>query len=954
MSRKHRVPKPVQALLDEIDWTSSGPQEEHALIDRALALSRETGDERAEYEVRLRLNRWCVTYGDTDTLLSSFAWCLAKHDADPRRFPTSVTDWLNLMWQFKSIVPSLSCSPIYSLAQCEAMLADMEAHYAREGLGTTAVILARLKHAWRTGDLALARQLRPQLQAAPRDEYTCEACLSGLLATFALATGEEALALKLADELVESGAECNREPNGTLARTLVARLRAGQTDIALDLHMQSYRLARTNPDDIRDVADNMVFCAVTGNEARGLAMVERHAPWLAHDALDEDGQLTMLTAVGLVLEAVVRAGHGEQVVRGAGSAALEQFFGPHDGAWTAAALAPAAWQAAGRLAAAFDARNGNGYVSDQVAQTRALLDERYDLPILTEVFLPPTVAPAQPTTAQGWLDLAEVYGSAGHLDPALEPATKVLDQASGATPDQQARAAKLIIWRHLRQDSADEAQSLLARRTEALRAAGRTVLADLETRLGLSLLGQHSPETVGVLQATVDRLVGTGDEGLADAQFELAAELLQAEDPDFATIVALLESVVGSAHQPDLRASALSCLTRVHLVRREPDQAEAAFDRALRLDLSDGLRARLLNQRAHLMGMLGRFAEGAADADAAVKIYAAYGATKPLVETVMLAVTLDQEAGHLEESLARLRYALREAEQAEIGTVGVRYQLGQALVATGHPTEGVEILWQVLGEEEAAETLPEVRAETCLALEQGFEAAEEYGSALSMCRRAADLRQEAEQPAQAADMLRRAGNLLRAFQMYDESSTTLAEAWDLVKDSAARGMQVEVLEAWAFTKGASGEVSALSDLDQALAIVQADTDGPHPWKTADLTHSKALVLMDLERRDEAVAGFLQAADGYAQADDPASAARAEHFAAQNLAGPLERPAEAPGIWHSALDHVEAALTQGQDVADLRESILLKLAEALDSLGRTAEAAATRDRITDQEPSTEPG
>ncbi|MCL2422949.1 MAG: tetratricopeptide repeat protein [Micrococcales bacterium] len=965
MSRRRN--KTIEDLLDEIDMTvmmeGHGPQE-RALIDQALALSRETGDERAEYKVRMRLTYAATFTGDTDAQISSFAWCLAKHDADPRSFPNDVGN-NSLMWQFKWVASALTRSPVFSLAQCDALLDDMEAHYARAGLGMSAVVGARFEHAWTVGDIDRARQLRAQCQATPRDDHSdCEVCVRSTLADFAAETGEEALALRLVDEIVDDGGACEEEPEVVLGTTLIAKLRAGRTADARDAHMQSYRLARNKPELIVTIANNMVFCVITGNEARGLAMVERHISWLAHNALNEDGQCTMLAAVALVLESVARTGHGDQVVRGADTPSLQQFFGPRQGVWTVAELAPCAWQAAGRLAAAFDTRNGNSYVSDKIARTRALLGERYDVPILTEVFLPPSVVPAAPTTAQRWLDLAEVYANGSVPDLAVEAAVKVLDpqipsgdpssQTPGPTLEQQARATGLIISSYVGLDRIDDARLALPRRIAAVRAQGRLGLADLEERLGLVMFGQCSPETVAVLAAEVARLAAAADDAVVNAELLLAQTLLGEQDPDMARAVSLLEStVVRTRSRLDdpgfsrLHMGAWYARMMVHVMRQELPQAAEMSGHILGLDLSDGQRALVLSQRARILGTLERYDEAVAAADAAVRIYASYGAAKPLVDTIMLAVALEQGAGRLDDALARLRYALREAEQAELDTTGVRYALGRVLVATGHPNDGVEILWQVLDDEETAGAPPQARAETCLALEKGFEAAEIYGSALAMCERAADLWLEADQPVVAAESLRLMGNLLRGFELYDESLDALSRAWDLVKDSDALGMQVEVLESRAFTKGAAGNRSALSDIDQAIAITQRHPDGPVAWKIADLTDSRARVLMGAERRDEAVAGFLQAADGYARAGDLPSAALAEHFAAQNLAGPLARPAEALGIWHSALGHVDAARAQGQDTADLRESILVMLAEALDSVGRAAEAASIRSQITSQ-------
>jgi len=947
----------IRDLLEKIDQTYWGP-EERAMIDQALSLSRQIGDEELEYAVRLRLTASAARTGDNDSVLSSFAWCLAKHDGDPQRFPSDIGNGMaDLMWQFKWMIGELDAAPIFSLAQCEAMLDDMEAHYVKENLGLSGVITARFQHAWHTGAMDEATQLRTRLLATPRDEHShCDACGRSELAGFAVEIGDEELALKLVDEIMEGGFTCGEEPEHALSRTLIAKLRAGRLEDALDSHMRSYRLARNNPDNISIVADNMVFCAITGNEARGLAMVERHLPWLAHDSLNEAGQLNMLIAIGTILEAVVRAGHGELVVRGAEAPTLVQFFGPVPGAptqpdqpavprWTVARLVPAVWQAATRLAAAFDARNGNAYVSDKITKAKALLNEHYDLPIVTDVFLPPAAAGTVPTTAQQWLDLAEVLLQADLYDEAIEPAGRARDNGDAR---QRARALQLLMWCDLATDHPDEAERLLPARVQALRDEGRALQADVEERLGMAMFGGREADQAGRLEAELTRLAGQPGEELADVELTLAEALTaQAGDVDLDRVVALAESsVVHAATRPSLQASGLRWLWEIRAGQGDLNAAVPYADRILDLDAGDGCRAATLFGRARLMGGLERYDEGAANADAATAIYAMYQAGHALVRATVLASALLQDGGHRDEELARLRYALREAEQLEDPTTGIRYRLGRALVATGHPQEGVETLWEVLHEEEDAGAEPGDRADTAIALAEGFEYAEKYGNAVSMYQKTADLLQEAGQPVSAADALRRKGNILRGFEMYDEALEALSQAWDLVKDQDADPMKVQVLEAWAFAKGGAGDATAVTDMDHAIGIVQADPSGPYPWKIADLTDSKGRVLMDLDRRDEAVAAFLQAADGYAAAGDLAASARAEHFAAQNLAGPLERPADAVPIWHEALAHADAAGTGGTDVSGLRNSILVKLAEALDGLGQADEAAQVRAQLED--------
>ena len=970
----------IADLLEQIDQTYWGP-EERAMIDRALALSQEIGDEELEYVVRLRLTASAARTGDNDTVLSSFAWCLAKHDADPVRFPNDIGNGMaDLMWQFKWMIGTLDAAPVFSLAQCEAVLDDMEAHYIKENLGLSGVVQARFQHAWQTGQIDQARDLRDQLLITPRDEHShCDACGRSESAGFAAAVGDDETALKLVDEIMEGGFSCGEEPEHALSRTLLAKLRAGRMDDALDSHMRSYRLARNNPDNISIVADNMVFCAVTGNAARGLAMVERHLPWLAHDSLNEAGQLNMLTAIGTVLDAVLAADHGELVVRGAGAPALERFWAPdeelststpvipaqagtpgalsedptqvqtpqdstrRDMKWPVYFLRDAVWRAAGRLARAFDTRNGNAYVSGQMAATRALLEHPYDLPIATDVFAPPVAPVPTPDTPEQFLDTAEVYLYGDVHPQALVAATYAARQGNA---DVRARAYQIAMWCHYAQDEPDAAAELFPLRLQALRESGRTVQAAVEERVGTAMIGAGGPDAIARLEAEVRYLTPMPGEELGDAELTLAENLLRLDEPPMERAIALVTaSIEHSATRPSLQAAALRWMWEIHGQSGELDQAVPYADQTLALKLSPGLRAGTLYARARLMGGLGRYDEGAANADEAVAIYAKYGAELPLIRAAVLASALLQDAGRRDEEIARLRYALRVAEQIDTPTTGIRYRLGRALTATGHPQEAVEILWEVLHDEENAEVEPSSRAETVVALGEGFETAEKYGNAAGMYERAADLYTEAGQPIDAANMLRRQGNIERGFEMYDEALATLSHAWDLVKDEDANPMKVQVLEAWAFAKGGAGDAAAVDDIDQAIGIVRADPDGPYPWKVADLTDSRGRVLMDLERRDEAVAAFLQAADGYAGADDLPAAARAEHFAAQNLAGPLERPADAVPIWHSALARADQAVAGGTDVTGLRDSILVKLAETLDTLGRADEAAHVRTLIS---------
>ncbi len=126
----------VRTLFDEIDRTPWGPAE-RALVADAVSLARESGDERLEYEARLRQTSSANMAGDTDLMLTSFAWCLAHHDADPELFPAVLEPAGDLLWHYKWMAGALSNSPEFAPAQIAAVLdgmAGVEAHIlSRDG-----------------------------------------------------------------------------------------------------------------------------------------------------------------------------------------------------------------------------------------------------------------------------------------------------------------------------------------------------------------------------------------------------------------------------------------------------------------------------------------------------------------------------------------------------------------------------------------------------------------------------------------------------------------------------------------------------------------------------------------------------------------------------------------------------------------------------------------------------
>ncbi|SDQ24701.1 hypothetical protein [Microbacterium sp. cf332] len=915
-------------LFEQIDRTPVGP-EERALIDEAISLAVEAGDEPLEYRARMRLTSSACMTGDTETMLTSFAWCLGKHDGDRGRFPADLGDeTADLMWQFKWMADSLASSPAFDREQIAAVLDDMESHYRAAGLGQSGVLMARFETAWMAGRLEEAERLRAQLETTPRDSHShCEACVRSVVAGFLIDTDREGEAIRLVEELVEGELSCGEEPEHALARSLVPYLHTGEFEKARLAHLRSYRLAKDNADNLAIVADNIVFCAITGNEARALSLVERHLDWLAHDSLGVDGHLSALAAFAVALEAVSAAGHAGTVVRGADSDRLRGFFGVHDGPWHAAELAAVMRAEAERIASAFDRRDGTDGHRRRLDRAWAVGRERYALPLSAEPLLPraaPIAVRSSAETVQRAIDLGD-YGAV----EALAAAEAAIPEASGAQRPQLESIRRSAL---LARDDIDGALAAHEARIAALHADGRDDEADVERRAGLALAGRTTPEDVDTLRALSADAESLPPRSrvavavvLAVATAEADAEGARALLDDAADRAAALADD-GLRHTVALaRASFLGAVG-------ELDACTATIAAALDdRDLGAGMRARLLGLRARTRGGQERFAEGAADADELCRILVELDARSVLAGAYVLAAALTEDAGAPAEAVARYRFAESAASEAGDPATGVRYRLARALLASGSADEAAELLVTVYTDETDRDEPAASRAQTLMLLARAFEDAGEPGRAVGAWEFAAELFDEGGAPAGRANALLSHGRLLHRFGELDDALGSLETAVAIARsDPDQAALLAEARHSEGQVRAARGEEDAIAALDEAREI--ADALGA-PWLVADITDSRARALVMLGRPDESVATALQAADAFAEIGDGGSAGAAELFAARVLTQNA-RPADAVPLYRSVIERAAA-------IPPLLQVAAGELGDVYDALGRPAEAAEVR-------------
>ncbi|MDR6868098.1 tetratricopeptide (TPR) repeat protein [Microbacterium resistens] len=924
-----RPKKRFAQLIEEIDRTPWGLHEQN-LVAEAVALATEIGDDQLEYQARMRQTASANMGGLTDLMLNSFAWCLARHDADPSRFPADIENGAaDLLWQFKWMASSLRSSPAFAPEQIAAVLDDMETHYRTAGLGMSGVLMARFEDAHAAGRLDEAEELRVRIEATPRDSHShCDACGRSQIAGFFAETGRETDTIRLVEEMIEGGFSCGEEPEHALSVSLVPYLHQGRGEEAKSAHLRSYRLSKDNPDMLGTIARSIVFCAITGNEARALSLVERHIGWLAHDRLNVQAHFSMLAAIGTTLDRVAAVGHGGTPVRGADAPELVPFFGEHEGAWTAAELATAAWAAAERIGRSFDVRDGSDSHARRLKDARALAEERFDVPIRTDV-LPAPAPDMAPTDVDGWyrriVDLAG-FGTAPETMEAMPHAIDAVDPQRRAILTGQRLAALVNL------DRVDEATALLPDRLRTLRAAGHDEQAALEERFGLAMFGGADDDDLEALAEAYAGSAGATPVVRGDLALTLASHWID-DDPDAA--LDLAEHAARHFEDAgDRRMSYGAVFAAIGaLLGKDDDEAVLVQTERLLADpeAGAGVRARALEIRARVHGVRDEFAEGAAEADEACRILAELGGRRSLARTHLLAGALWEEAGEPEQALTRYRVTARLAEQEGGDLAGAKYRVGRVLLAADAAAEAAEVFGDVLKLEEAAEASAETRAMTVSMLARALRASEEYGQAYGAFGYAAELFGEAEDPAdQSMSMLEQA-RLLGQFGEQDDAVETLEAAAEIVRTAPdALGAMIEVLHNLGQAYGAKQDERAFPLFDEVERLA---TENEAAWLIADVADSRARAYAAMDRVDEAVAAALTASDGYAAAGDAQSAGSAALLAARSLAG--------SGRDDDAVAAYRAVLENATEIPPLRQIAALELGDVLERQGRTAEAAAAR-------------
>ncbi|MET9690899.1 tetratricopeptide repeat protein [Streptomyces sp. NPDC006514] len=659
----------VRGLAENRESPNGAVRNAHA---EALAGAAETSGDRALFREALDnlINAYLYS-SESSKMLVPFARLLQEYDKDPGAF--SHWEAHSLFWQFKWVATAISDSPGIPLESATGWLDEMERRYRIAGYSERPVREAEMWLADAIGeDERAERAFRSWLSAERDDMSDCRACELNGQGQYAALHGDDAEALELWKPVLDGELTCAEEPHRLLATSLLPLLRLGRADEARSHHLRGYRMARGNESLLPSVGKHIEFCALTGNESRGLEILAEHAAHVAPLA-NLDDRLDFHGGILVLLRRLRELGHGRTPAV------------PYEGSpRTVDELYEVLYAGCLDIARQFDARNGTTRVSDRfLAQMgRAPLLAELPLGVRSAALPQTTSAPALPGpgpagTAAAFTELVERARRARNLshpgtDALWAEVALRLDAYPEADPlvradlaDQQALAAG--------RSGAAEAPELLKAVRDDYRALGlaeRAALAELRLA-GVAAQSAAAPTEVRKLLHVALR----------------SAEALDAAEPLRARRIALVELWT-------IRME--SYLRSVETSATDDDHDHHDHHGKLAAELTDFIAAHegtLADLVAEAEEMLGRVALTQGDPERAVPLLAASAARAALagrpwqaVDPLVLRAGVLMTLGRPEEAEAAARSALEHvAEVTDAETQGVvRLTLGDILLRRGN------------------------------------------------------------------------------------------------------------------------------------------------------------------------------------------------------------------------------------------------------------------------------
>ncbi len=334
-----------------------------AILEEAVRLADSLRDLERGYRLREELVE-AATFSDfDDRALVAFSWCLAQSDNDPDRFPVD-----ELLWRYGNwILYEIAENPYIPLEKIRALQRDCEARLRRRGFGLNSYYAIRMGLAQSMGFRKERDKFKKLWRHSQTDELNdCSACQLDLLIFVYACEKQYAKVIEAASPILSGTLGCNLVPHNTFGDLIDSYWALGDRIQAEKMFSSGYRLVADDRNSSWIISGLLNYLVRISDIHRGLQLVERHLPWVAKFN-NLDAKATFYSRIANFFDCLERERPQVQKVRIPRSLP----FHNQDARYAPAMLATWFREESEKIAAQFDARNGNNYYSWNLASTRA-------------------------------------------------------------------------------------------------------------------------------------------------------------------------------------------------------------------------------------------------------------------------------------------------------------------------------------------------------------------------------------------------------------------------------------------------------------------------------------------------------------------------------------------------------------------------------------------------------
>ena len=360
----------IEALIDQAESMPDGRPKVEVLVD-AVRRADVLEDLSFQFFARHCLIQAAFLAGQPTEMYTALSWCLARSEDEPEY----IGNWL--LWQCKHALAYATSFHTLSRKQICELADDVIRRYQAYGASLRGPYNFVMVCHMYMGDRPEAHEYHELWQAAPLDEFTESKEWEAFFNVDYLVYKKDIDgALELASPMLEQPALYSEIYPWLGHHFQLEYLKRGELERAMTLFRRCYRLCKQSPRFLSHIGQLIGFLVLTRNSDKAIELFERHLQWRLNAAAHAD-QLDFDVWAWTLMRHLTQ--DGRQTVK----MQLPPDFPQYDPSGSYRTDELAQWFSAKveDLTAKFDARNGNTYISNCIAEVQKLDEFMTDYPL---------------------------------------------------------------------------------------------------------------------------------------------------------------------------------------------------------------------------------------------------------------------------------------------------------------------------------------------------------------------------------------------------------------------------------------------------------------------------------------------------------------------------------------------------------------------------------------------